>query len=152
MVARLLLVAGLVVVAALIALVVQRRRPSAPTNPSAYATPAQLDRADFPSATQPWLVVVFSSDTCDSCTEVLGKARALASDEVGVVEAETSRDHGLHLRYSIDAVPITVIADAEGVVHRAFVGSVTSTHLWAAVAELREPGSVPPGCEASGEG
>ena len=39
-----------------------------------------------------------------------------------------------------------VIADAEGVVHRSFLGTVSATHLWAAVAEARDPGSAPPGC------
>ena len=34
---------------------------------------------------------------------------------------------------------------AEGVVQRSFVGPVSATHLWAAVAEVREPGSVTAG-------
>lgn len=149
MTGRLVLVAALVVVAAIVALVAQRRRPSPPTNPSAYEAPAQLDRHDFASPDAPWLVVVFTSETCDSCAGVWGRAQPLRSDAVAVVEAEASRDIDLHRRYGIDAVPITVIADHDGVVQRAFIGAVTSTHLWAAVAELREPGSVPPGCEAT---
>jgi hypothetical protein len=36
-------------------------------------------------------------------------------------------------------------------VRRSFMGPVSSTHLWAAVAELRDPGSVPPGCDSHGE-
>ena len=36
-----------------------------------------------------------------------------------------------------------MIADADGVVQRAFVGAFTATDLWAAVAELRVPGSTP---------
>jgi len=36
-----------------------------------------------------------------------------------------------------------LIADADGVVQRAFVGSVSATDLWAAVADVRLPGSVP---------
>jgi hypothetical protein len=145
---KLVLVAVLVAVAAIVALVAQRRRPAAPTNPSAYEAPAQLDRHDFASADAPWLVVVFTSETCDTCTAVWERAQPLRSDVVAVVEAEASRDIELHRRYDIEAVPITVIADHEGVVQRAFIGPVTSTHLWAAVAELRQPGSVPPGCEA----
>jgi hypothetical protein len=147
--ARLVLVAALVVVAAVVALVAQRRRPAPPTNPSAYEAPAQLDRRDFSFPEAPWLVVVFTSETCDTCAEVWAKAEALRSDVVAVVDAEVSRDIELHDRYGIEAVPITVIADHEGVVQRAFVGPVSSTHLWAAVAELREPGSVPPDCDAS---
>jgi hypothetical protein len=38
------------------------------------------------------------------------------------------------------------VADAEGAVRASFVGPATATDLWAAVAELRDPGSVPPGC------
>jgi hypothetical protein len=49
----------------------------------------------------------------------------------------------MHRRYEIAAVPTTVIADADGVVLRAFVGSFTATDLWAAIAELRDPGSTP---------
>ena len=36
-----------------------------------------------------------------------------------------------------------LIADHEGVVRRAFVGATTATDLWAAVAELRAPGTTP---------
>ncbi len=38
---------------------------------------------------------------------------------------------------------MTVVADAEGVVRRAFVGAFTATDLWAAVAESRAPGASP---------
>jgi hypothetical protein len=36
-----------------------------------------------------------------------------------------------------------VVADAQGVVRRGFVGAFTATDLWAAVAEVRAPGSTP---------
>ena len=48
-------------------------------------------------------------------------------------------------RYGIDAVPTVVIADAQGVAVAAFLGPMTATDLWAAVAEAREPGSTPGG-------
>jgi hypothetical protein len=64
---------------------------------------------------------------------------------VAVQEAEVTRDADLHERYRIDAVPTLVIADAAGVVRGSFVGPVTATDLWATVAELREPGSLPEG-------
>jgi beta-ketoacyl ACP synthase len=50
----------------------------------------------------------------------------------------------------IEAVPIVAVADAAGVVQASFIGPVSSTHLWGALAELREPGSVPDGCGAAG--
>jgi hypothetical protein len=48
------------------------------------------------------------------------------------------------------AMPITCVADRGGDVVASFIGPVSSTHLWAAVAEARSPGSVPPGCAADG--
>jgi hypothetical protein len=38
-----------------------------------------------------------------------------------------------------------VIADANGVVVKSFLGPMTATDLWAAVAEARDPGSTPVG-------
>ena len=36
-----------------------------------------------------------------------------------------------------------VIADANGVIRAGFIGPMSATDLWAAVAEAREPGSSP---------
>ena len=49
----------------------------------------------------------------------------------------------LHQRYRIEAVPLLVIADGRGVVRGHFLGPVTATDLWAAVATARaaEPNS-----------
>ncbi len=148
MVLRLALMATAVVLALVVALVVQRRRPAPPTNPSSFVAPAQLDRADFARPDAPWLVAVFSSATCDTCADVRAKASFLESDEVVTCDVEVGEQPELHERYRIDAVPIVVIADAAGEVRRSFIGPVSSTHLWGAMAELREPGSVPPGCGA----
>ena len=108
--------------------------------------PAQLDRGDFVRPDAPWLVVVFSSSTCLACQGTWEKAQLLESDEVATQEVEAVADALLHQRYGIDAVPLVVVVDAGGVVRRSFVGPPTATDLWAALAELREPGSVPPGC------
>src|SRR5690606_219676 len=101
---------------------------------------------DFGDPAAQWLVVLFSSATCSTCADVATKARALASSSVSVVEVEYQTARKLHERYRIEAVPALLIADREGVVRRSFLGPVSATHLWAAVAELREPGSTPPGC------
>ncbi|MFN8050822.1 MAG: thioredoxin domain-containing protein [Acidimicrobiales bacterium] len=143
---RLLIALPLLVVAIGIALVAQRRRPDAPSQPTQHVAPAQLDRDDFADPDRPWLVVAFTSATCDTCASVAAKAAVLASAEVSSVEVEYSRDRDLHERYAITAVPTVVIADAAGVVQRSFIGPTSATHLWAALAEAREPGSVPPGC------
>jgi len=143
---RLAIAAVLVAVAVLVALVLQRRRPDAPTQP-AWSVPAQVDRQDFARPDAPWLVAVFTSATCSTCAGVYDKARALASDAVVVDDVELGERPREHERYAIDAVPTLVVADAEGVVRASFVGPVTATDLWAAVAEAREPGSTPPGCD-----
>jgi hypothetical protein len=79
------------------------------------------------------------------------KAQALHSDAVVVQELEVAAEAELHRRYGIDAVPLVLIVDGEGVVVRHFLGPVTATDLWAAVAEAREPGSTPESCHDHGD-
>lgn len=145
---RLLLALLLGAVAVGIALLLQRRRPTdAAPAPTVSTVPDRVDRADFDRSDAPWLVAAFTSDTCSTCADVWAKVELLAGDEVAVQEVEARRDVALHRSYAIDAVPIVVIADAGGAVRRSFVGPTSATHLWAALAELREPGSVPGGCD-----
>jgi hypothetical protein len=139
---RLLIAAAVVALAAVVAYVVQRRRPEPPTQPR-WSAPTQLDRADFASPNAPWLVAVFTSATCDSCAGAISKARVLASEEVAVEEVEVGAKPDVHRRYAVEAVPMTVVADHEGVVRASFVGPATATDLWAAVAEARSPGASP---------
>lgn len=135
-----LIIAGIVIVfAVVVAVLVDRRRPDAPTAPR-WAVPTQLDRSDFAQPDAPWLVAVFTSATCDACAGTASKAAVLASEEVAVDEVEAKARAEVHRRYAIDAVPMVVVADAEGVVRASFVGPPTATDLWAAVAGLREPG------------
>jgi protein-disulfide isomerase-like protein with CxxC motif len=54
-----------------------------------------------------------------------------------VQQLEVSAEKRLHERYRIDGVPTLVIADDDGVVQQAFLGPVTSTELWSAVAATR---------------
>lgn len=140
---RLIIALAIAAVVAAVAVVARRRRvPDAPTQ-RRFSVPEQLDRDDFERRDAPWLVAVFSSATCDVCAQVLAKAEVLECGDVGVVEVEYGADRDLHERYSIDAVPTTVVADAHGVVVASFLGPMTATDLWAAVAEAREPGSTP---------
>lgn len=140
---RILLALLLAGAAAAVAAVLRRRRPvEAPTQPR-YLAPAQLDRADFARPEAPWLVAVFSSATCTTCAGMRDKAAVLASGDVVVDDVEVGERKALHDRYGIEAVPIVCVADAEGVVRASFVGPVSATDLWAAVAEVREPGSSP---------
>jgi protein-disulfide isomerase len=139
---RFVLVGAVVVLAVIVAVVLDRRKPEAPTQ-ARWAVPAQLDRADFGRPSAPWLVAVFTSATCDSCAKAMDQARVLASDEVAVEEVEVGARPEVHRRYHVDAVPTIVVADDEGVVRASFVGPPTATDLWAAVAEARQPGSSP---------
>ncbi len=139
-----LLAAAAVVVALLIE---RRRRPPAPTNVR-HTMPGQLDREDFERPDAPWLVAVFTSATCHTCGDVWDKARPLASDHVAVQEVEVTAARDVHRKYAIDAVPAVVVADGSGAVRAGFLGPVSATDLWATVAELRAPGTLPAeGCD-----
>jgi hypothetical protein len=144
---RVILTVVLVAIAVTVAVVLQRRRADAPTQPTSWTVPAQLDRSDFDRPDAPWLVALFMSATCSTCAGVSEKVELLESDAVATQRLEATIDKPLHDRYGIDAVPTLVIADAQGVVAASFVGPVTAADLWATMADLREPGSVPPGCD-----
>ena len=145
---RVLLVVVLATAAVAVALVIERRRrPPAPTNVR-HTLPEQLDRRDFERPDAPWLVAVFTSSTCHTCGGVWDKARLLASDDVAVQDLDVTAAREVHRKYAIDAVPAVVVADGSGVVRAGFLGPVTATDLWATVAELRAPGTLPAeGCD-----
>ena len=134
---RVLIAVALVVVALAVAYVLERRKPAAPTQPT-WAVPSQLDRADFVRPDAAWLVAVFTSATCSTCAGVLAKARPLENDDVAVQEVEAVERKDLHQRYSIDAVPTLVVADAEGVVRGSLVGPASAEEIWAAVSSVRD--------------
>jgi hypothetical protein len=131
-----------------VAAVISRRQRAAVPARVGYSVPAQVDRRDFERPDAPWLVAVFTSSTCDACRGVWERAAPLASAAVAVQAVEHATAGALHGRYAIEAVPTTLVVDDEGVVVASFVGPVTATDLWAAVAEAREPGSTP-GCGPS---
>jgi hypothetical protein len=133
-------------VAVVVAALLRRRGTDAPEQGPSWAVPTQVDRADFERPDAPWLVTVFSSATCLSCRGTWEKAVLLDSEAVAVQEVEAVARRDLHERYGIEAVPMVLVADASGAVVRSFLGPPTATDLWAALAELRAPGSVPPGC------
>ncbi|MEM1333833.1 MAG: hypothetical protein AAGG08_10275 [Actinomycetota bacterium] len=140
---RLVIAVVIIVVVALVAQVARRRRtPDAPTQRN-YHVPEQIDRADFERPDAPWLIAVFTSDVCDKCAEVWSKVQVLESDEVAVAQAEYVEHGAIHEKYRIDAVPTAIVVDADGVTRRSFLGPMSATDLWAAVAEAREPGSTP---------
>jgi hypothetical protein len=139
------IVLGITILAVVVvaATFLKRRAPEPPTQPK-WHVPAQLDRADFVRPDAAWLVVTFTSETCQTCAGVAEKVRILDSPVVAAQVASFQDARTLHDRYTIDAVPTTLVADAQGVVVAHFTGPVSATDLWAAVAEAREPGSTPP--------
>jgi hypothetical protein len=139
---RLALAAGLLAVIALIAWRLRTRPPNAPSR-DAYPVPRQLDRADFDRPDAPWLVAYFSSATCGSCQNLAPKVALLACTDVSVADCSFEQHRSLHDRYEVAAIPMILIADHQGVVQKAFVGATSATDLWAAVAEVRAPGSTP---------
>lgn len=133
-------VSAIVLAIAVAGIITWRRRnvSATPTQPRGSA-PTQLDRNHFAHADRPWLVVAFTSATCDTCADVQRKVDVLHSAEVGVQEVEFARDRKLHDRYRIDAVPTVVIADVQGVVQFAHIGPISATDLWSAMARCRDP-------------
>lgn len=134
---RLLIVGVVLVLAAVVAFVANRRDPDAPLR-TGYAVPDQLRRADFVRPEAPWLVAVFTSATCASCAKVWEAAKHLESDDVSVQQVEIGERRDLHERYQIDAVPMVVVTDARGTTKKSFLGPPSTSELWATVASLRE--------------
>ncbi len=122
-----------------IVLLWSRSRSAEETQPSHYDAPLRVSREDFPDNTAETLVVVFTSRVCDSCHAVWNKAAVVASDAVDVVHVEYEDEVGkkLHAKYDIQAVPTVIICDSSGTTHKAYLGSVTATDLWAGVASVR---------------
>ena len=115
----------------------RRRATDAPTQASSQ-TPTQLDRADFAQPDVEWLVVVFTSASCNACADMATKAKVLESRQVAIQIIEYTQDRALHKRYAIDSVPCLLMADAGGVVRQSYLGPVTATDLWAGLARVRE--------------
>ena len=82
-------------------------------------------------------------DAIQSYGRAKDKAGVLASPSVHVQDVPYQTGKDLHTRYKVDVVPMILVAGRDGVVGAAFVGVPTATDLWAAVAEVRAPGSSP---------
>jgi hypothetical protein len=131
-------IVGVVVVVALLANLWQRKRQvDAPTQ-GASEVPSQIDRADFVRPDAPWIVLAFTSATCQTCSDIERKVRVLETNSVATHILEYTAERELHERYKIDAVPTVLMADANGVVQANFLGPVSATDLWAALARVRD--------------
>ncbi len=131
-------IVGVVVVVALLANLWQRRRRvDAPTQ-GASEIPSQIDRSDFVRPEASWIVLAFTSATCQTCSDIERKVRVLETSSVAIQILEFTAERELHKRYKIDAVPAVLMADASGVVQANFLGPVSATDLWAALARARD--------------
>ena len=129
----------IVVVTLLGTILLVSRKKSVKTQVTSFDLPLHIDRSDFDNKNAEILVLVFSSETCDGCDVVWNKTTVLQSSAVDVekVSYQDVKGKKLHLKYQIEAVPSVLVCDEQGSVFKAFLGNVTATDLWAAVAELR---------------
>jgi thioredoxin-related protein len=153
-VSNLVIAVSIVVVVGLVALAARRRQMSDVPTQKVFSVPSQIDRADFDSSETikghpEWLIVVFTSSSCHVCADVWDKVQVMATNQVGVFKADFESDRALHERYGIDAVPTLIICDGAGVVQGHFLGPVSATDLWAAVATVRDPSTQPDGSEGN---
>lgn len=136
---RVLIAAAIIVIALVVAYLAQRRRSDPPTQATPVRSlPQQLDRADFAFPASTYLVVVFSSDTCDACSAVLDTVEAIRADDVAVQNVSWQADKILHGRYEIDTVPATVVAGPDGAVGAAFLGQMPQGELIEAMQAFRD--------------
>lgn len=132
------IIVGVVVVVAWLANLWQRKRQvDAPTQ-GASEVPSQIDRSDFVRPDASWIVLAFTSATCQTCSDIERKVRVLETSSVAIQILEYTAERELHKRYKIDAVPAVLMADASGVVQANFLGPVSATDLWAALARVRD--------------
>lgn len=135
---RVALVILIVVIAAVVAWFMERRRSSrALPVTTAAVVPPQIDRDDFERPEAEWLVLLFSSDACESCAAMADRLAPLASDAVAVAEAEYGSDRSIHEKYGIDAVPAVGFYDRAGVARATFTGTTDSATLWETLHDLR---------------
>lgn len=131
-------IVGVVIVVALLANLWQRKRQvDAPTQGTSEL-PTQIDRADFVRPAAQWIVLAFTSASCTTCADIERKVRVLETNSVAIQILEYTAERALHARYKIDAVPSVLMADSNGVVQANFLGPVTATDMWAALARVRD--------------
>ena len=117
-----------------------RRMPDSPSVPKSIL-PYQLDRSDFNNPSIDWIFALFTSDTCDACALVLSEVSKISLPNVVVQNINYSMNKSLHVRYEIDAVPILLLADQQGIVQWSFAGVPPSIAISEALVNL---GIVPP--------
>lgn len=134
---RAVIVAVVLVIAVVLNRVLSKRTVQAPTQADP-SMPTQVDRTDFLEPDKEWLVLAFTSSTCNTCADIERKAEVLKSKSVAVEICEYTAHRELHKKYAIDAVPTLLIADDQGIVRKGFLGPASATDIWAALARVRD--------------
>ena len=121
-------------VACVVALLAARRRGRWRGVLAAPEIPATIDRAAFADAGvgasgQTWLVATFTDRACRSCASTLERLSPLAGPGVALVEIDAARHRPLHNSYNVEAVPLTLVADATGAVLAWILGPPTAADI-----------------------
>ena len=138
MLTEILMVLLLGVFAALVAYFVNRRGTDSPSVPK-NSLPIQIDRKDFNEPTTSQLLVLFSSETCDSCETARELLQNYSLDSVCVQEVQFPQQRDIHERYGIDSVPIILVADVDGVVLWSYAGVPADDLFFNMVSSLQGP-------------
>ena len=96
---------------------------------SGWSIPGHLSREDFSFLNEPWLVVIFSSESCETCKPVVTEGMKLTSLGVAIQEVTAETNKGLHEKYDIDAVPMLLLVDKFGVVRSSHLGPTNSDQV-----------------------
>ncbi len=123
------------VFAAIVAFLVNKRNSDSPSVPR-NSLPIQIDRSDFENPKTEWILILFSSDSCDSCQGVRNLIKGLTLDSLHIQEVEFPQEIATHQRYGIDSVPITLVAGTDGVVVWSYAGVPTADLLSNMVSSL----------------
>ena len=91
---------------------------------SGWSIPGHLSREDFGFLNEPWLVVIFSSESCETCKPVVAEGMKLTSLGIAIQEVAAETNRGLHEKYDINAVPMLLLVDKFGVVRSSHLGSI----------------------------
>ena len=126
------------VVAVGVAYVLSRRGRDAPTSDK-VVVPRQVDRADFVRPSAPWLLVVFTSVTCDSCARAVALASPFEGPSIAYEEVPWQTRRDLHDRYRVDTVPLLLLARADGLVVQSWAGTPAAPDFAAALAVCDSP-------------
>jgi len=136
-VTRIIIVGIVVALAIALNQVFARRGKQSPTQADP-TMPTHIDRSDFADEQKEWLVLAFTSSSCNTCADIERKAVVLRSQNVAVDICEYSANQSLHKKYAIEAVPTLLFVEADGVVRKGFLGPASATDIWAALARVRD--------------